>query len=245
MAIYLYGIVPAPAAAAAPSTPGVNGAAVRLFEAERLAGLVSELPDVTFHAGKGDLMAHSDVLQEMLASSDVLPMRFGTVFDSTEDLVRELFAPNESEITSILGHLRGAVEIQIKAAYEPAALAREILATDRTLQKLQARAKARGDVASNVEVGRRFAGGLEQARAADGRSVTSALAPLARDVATGTPNGEYGAVNVSFLVERDEVDRFQEAVGRLQTSMRPSIELRAVGPLPPYSFVGARQAVRR
>jgi hypothetical protein len=55
------------------------------------------------------------------------------------------------------------------------------------------------------------------------------------------PSGEQGAFNLAFLVERDRVPEFSTAVAALDGEVADRIELRYVGPLPPYSFADAEQ----
>ena len=245
MAVYLYGLVRAPVAIAVPKTPGVDGARVRLLEHGSLAGIVSDLPDAEFRAQRGDLLAHSDVLQEVVETADVLPMRFGTVFLSPDELLTDFVDPNQDDLSRMLDRLGGAIEVQVKGEYEPDLVAEEIFSRDRTIQKLQARARDRGDVDSKIEVGRRFATLLDQSRYADGRAIIDALAPLANDTAVGSAAGEYGVVNASFLVQRDALNRFEDALEESSASLTPRVKLRHIGPLPPYSFVDAETLVVR
>ena len=239
MALYVYGIVAAPAYRQAPKTVGVAGADVEIHEDGSLAALVSDVPEVGFRAGRDDLMAHSDVLQEAASSADVLPMRFGTLFASTEELSSAFLRPNEEELCRLLDRLNGALEVQVKGEYVEEAVAREIVSSDRTVQKLQARAKARGNVESKIELGRRFAAALDQRRYADGRRIVDALAPHAQDVAVGDAPGEYGVVNASFLVDREHVDGFRAAFEKLAHESGDRMRLRSLGPMPAYSFVDA------
>ena len=52
------------------------------------------------------------------------------------------------------------------------------------------------------------------------------------------------AFDLSFLVERAGQDRFGEAVAALRKQLGDRIELRYVGPLPPFSFAQDGDAVR-
>ncbi len=239
--VYVYGIVRAPAASDLPRT-GVAGGAVSVIEERSVGALVGDVPGVSFQAGRADLMAHYDVLQEVLATEAVLPMSFGTVFSSPHELVTRFLQPNHDTLVRMLDDLDGAVELQIKAEYDEAVVAREI-ATDRGVQRLQARIRAGGDVETKIELGRRFAGVLDHKRQADGRAIVESLAPLARDVTVSDPVGEYGVVNASFLVRRSDVARLDSAVDELRRTLEGRAHVRCVGPLPPYSFVDAGELV--
>ena len=243
MTVYLYGLLRASAASRPPQAAGVDGAPVRFVDEGGVACVLSDLPDGDFQPRRGDLLAHSDVLQEAVASADVLPMRFGTVFASDDELRDAFLRPNLDGLRQMLDGLQGLVEVQVKGEYDQEAVARDLLATDRTLQTLQARCKSRGDVDSKIELGRRFASVLEQARYADGRRIIDALESLAKDVSVGSPSGEYGVVNASFLVPRSETERFETTFAGLKERLADRIALRHLAPLPPYSFVDAGSLV--
>lgn len=187
--VYLYGVTRAPAQFPTPAGKGVAGSRVRALEHGALACIVGDVPDESFRARRADLMAHSEVLQEVFESTDVLPLRFGTVFASVDELVTEFLGPNEDALARMLDRLGGMVEVQLKGEYEPEALAREIVAGDRAIQKLQARARSRGDVETKIELGRRFASALEEKRYADGRGVIDALGSLVEEAVAGEPTG--------------------------------------------------------
>lgn len=240
--VYLYGVTRAPADSVRPATRGVSGAPVRLVESGSLAAIVSDLEAIEYRARRDDLMAHSDVLQEVVGTTAVLPIGFGTVFASAAELEGAFLAPNHEALVRMLNELDGSVEIQVKGEYDEDAIAREI-ASDRSVRRLQARSRTRGDVESRIELGRRFAGILDDRRAQDGRAVVDSVAPLARAVAVSEPGGEYGLVNASFLVARDRVERVGEVVDRVREAIGGRAKVRLLGPLPPYSFVDASQLV--
>jgi hypothetical protein len=50
------------------------------------------------------------------------------------------------------------------------------------------------------------------------------------------------AFNLAFLVERDRIDAFDEAVGALAQQLSDRLAVRGVGPLAAYSFVDAELA---
>lgn len=247
--LYLYGIVGAGAPLPPRGLRGVGGDAVRVVSdglgrrasgtEHALGALVSDLPDRVYEARREDLVAHSDVLQAVVESTCVLPMGFGTVFESVGELADAFLRPNHDTLARMLDEMRGFVEVQVRADYDPDAVARAIASSDRAVQKLQARARSRGDVESRIELGRRFAAVLDERRYADGRAIVDRLAPVAQAASLGEVTGEYGLLRASFLVARGELDRFDEAAAAAAGSLDEQATVRCIGPLPPYSFVDA------
>lgn len=240
--LYVYGVVDGRAPLGPISRRGVAEAEVCVLEDGPFGVVVSDVPPGDLVAQRADLLAHSEVLQEVVAATDVLPVRFGTVFTSQRELSTAFLEPNQEPLVRMLERVAGCVEIQVKAEYDQDAVAREI-AGDRTIQKLQARARSRGNVESKIELGRRFAQVLEGMRYADGRRIVDSLASAARDVVTADGTGEYGIVAASFLVARGDVERMDADFEKLRSSLADRMSLRCVGPLPPYSFVDAAALV--
>lgn len=236
--LYLYGIVRADAGPP-PGVRGVAGEPVRLLEEGPLGAIVTDLPGPAYEAGREDLVAHSDVLQAVISSAGVLPMGFGTMFTSPEQLSEIFLRPNHDALLQMLRDMEALVEIQVRAEYDPDAIARDIASSDRSVQKLQARVRSRGDVESRIELGRQFASVLDRRRYADGRAVLDRLGAVARASSVADTPGEYGLLRASFLVERGDLTRFDEAAEAATASLGGRAVVRCVGPLPPYSFVDA------
>jgi hypothetical protein len=230
---YLYGISPSSTSDWHRDVKGVAGALVDLYPDEGIAAIVSELPDVEYRAKRRDLMAHSDVLQAAIADGDVLPMRFGTTFEDDSELRRGFLEPNRETLDSMLSRLAGKVEVQVKATYVEAAVARAIADSDRIIKRL----RPRKDLKSQVELGKRFADVLDIKRYADAGAIVKRLSAVSPEYELGDPMGDYGVVNVSFLIDRDKIERFDEVVDRLRSDVSEVMTIRYLGPLPPYSFV--------
>jgi hypothetical protein len=236
--LYLYGIVGA-GAELPRSLRGVGDGPVRLLDGAPLGAVVTDLPGLPYDARREDLMAHSDALQTIVTTTTVLPMAFGTVFESPDELSRTFLGPNRDALARMLDAMDGLVEMQVRAEYDAEAIALDIASSDRTIQKLQARARSRGDVESRIELGRRFASVLDARRYADARSIVDRLAASARDASVGDATGEYGLMRASFLVARTDLERFDRAADAAATAVEGRASVRCVGPLPPYSFVDA------
>lgn len=236
--LYLYGIVRA-GAELPRSLRGVGGGPVRLLDDDPIGAVVTDLPGLPYDARREDLVAHSDVLQTIVTTTTVLPMGFGTVFESPAELSETFLHPNHDALLGMLDAMEGLVEIQVRAEYDADAIALDIASSDRSIQKLQARARSRGDVESRIELGRRFASVLDARRYADARSLVDRLSKTARDASVGDATGEYGLMRASFLVARDDVERFDRTAEAAAAALEGRATVRCVGPLPPYSFVDA------
>jgi hypothetical protein len=77
---------------------------------------------------------------------------------------------------------------------------------------------------------------VSRRREDDTRAALATLEPSA--VASAQePAAAWDAFNLAFLVERERHEDFDHAVAHLRDQLGERIDLRYVGPLPPYSFV--------
>src|SRR3954449_6778384 len=107
---YVYGIVRAEAARdlAAPGVDGRRGARV---EHGPVAALVSEAPDGPVKASRRNLLAHTEVLQQVAATECVLPMQFGVVMPNESGVAEELLGAHEDALVEQLGAFERVVEV--------------------------------------------------------------------------------------------------------------------------------------
>ena len=77
---------------------GVDGAAVSIVGGAGLAAIVSAVAAADVQPRRADVLAHAAVLDAVVGTRDVLPLRFGTVLADEDAVVVELLS--EGEINS-------------------------------------------------------------------------------------------------------------------------------------------------
>ena len=238
---YVYGLVRDDGGPLPPVT-GIGGAPLRLVRAGPGAGsvaaVVSDADGLERRVRRSDLLAHSDVLQALVEDRDVVPVRFGSVYASDDQMRGELLAANAGGLRRLLEGIAGMVEMQVKATYEEGAVTADIAGSDRRLQKLRDRTRvAPGDNGAQIELGRRFAALLDGRRAADATRIARQLDRVSGRTQVGDGPGDFGVVKVSCLVTRAKLAAFDDAIDRLARDLGGGVKLAVLGPLPPYTFV--------
>jgi gas vesicle protein GvpL/GvpF len=231
-AVYVYGVTTS-AAAPIPPMDGVDSAPVLALPHARLAALVSPIRRTELRAA--DVRAHWRVLQHAFEHSTVLPVRFGTLMESEDDVRGRLLEPNEDRLIELLEAMDGLIQLNVKGRYDEQSLLREILRGAPTLARLRERAQRSGALADQVALGQRVERAIEQRRAQDtatARGALEGLAVAARDEQVRHPD----AFNIAFLVARENTETFGEGVGSVRDKLGERIEIRYVGPVPPFSF---------
>ena len=238
MNAYVYGVLRPPGSWSA--REGIDGQEVTVVEHGDLAALVSEAPTVPVKANRRNLTAHSRVLQEVAGERCILPMRFGVVMPDRPSVVRELLEARADELRVELDAFEPYVELDLRVICPEEVLLRAVIAERRdvaTLREAVGDRPADATYYERIRLGELVAEAVAAKREALTRRVTAKLEPLAAATEVGEPLHEEMLVNTAFLVSRDTVAQFDDAVERLGQDFGPNITLRYVGPLAPHRFV--------
>jgi hypothetical protein len=169
----------------------------------------------------------------------VVPVRFGTAMADEQAVVEEFLAPRHDALAAQLAALEGKVQLTVKGTYDEQALMRSIVERSPAVAKLRERVRSLPEAAGRnerIRLGELVAAEVEQTRQRDAAWLLERLEGLAVATSHEPASGIEGAVNAAFLVDRARVDEFSDAVGAAAEKLAGRVQLRYLGPLPPYSF---------
>jgi hypothetical protein len=204
-----------------------------------LAAAVADVPADWRSAGRAEVEAHDRVLSELSRHTTVVPLRFGTVMASDDEVRERLLERHADEIEALLRQLEGRLQMSVKAFYLEETLLRRLL---HRRPELKRRSQAleglpiEATQQQRIALGRDVADGLQEQRALDERMIVDALAPFADDVRVEPPVSDRHAATVQLLVAADRREALDAAVDRLAVECDGQFAVRYVGPIPPYSF---------
>jgi hypothetical protein len=239
---YVYGIVPGDV----DLNSGVRGVGdppseVTLVRSGDLAALVSDV-DVTKALGTPeDLQAHQEILDAVVTESPVLPLRFGAVLTSQDAVAEELLEANRDEFTAALGDLEGCAEFVVRGRYAEEAILPEILSENSAAAKLADRIRGADPEASRelrIQLGELVNNAVAEKREADTSMLMSAMKGHCTASVVRDPTSELDAVYVAFLLRADQAGELDRVLTDLGERWEGRIELRILGPMAPYDFVG-------
>lgn len=237
MPTYLYAITRADHPLELDGLRGVGepAAPLRTVMTEKVAAVVSDAPE-GLRAKRRDLLAHQGVLERLLTDGAALPMRFGLVGPSDEEVLVALREQTDA-YTERLRDLDGCVEYNLKASRDEDDLLREILAGSERIRELNDRTREAPEARQDrMVLGELIAAEVTAREEAARRELTALLAPAALRDAPAEPVKEH-FLNLSFLVRRPEAHALSEAVHSEAERLGSAYTLTLNGPLPPYSFV--------
>lgn len=178
------------------------------------------------------LLVHQQVLEAVMAEGPLLPVKFGTVLQSEEE-VRDVLVRFGTRFGAAFADIGNAVEIDLSATWDVDAVLAG-LAGD--VQRVAGNEAGGQSLEDRVRIGSLVAEMLEGRRNQYRQRVVSDLVSLARDTQPNPLPTEDLVFNLAFLVEREDLARFEAAVDRLGEELGDILSFRYVGPLPPHSF---------
>jgi hypothetical protein len=242
---YVYGILPGDVELDS-EIDGVGNppGEVRLVRSGDLAALVSEVDLLGPLGTPEDLQAHEEILDSIVTAAPVLPLRFGAVLTSEDAVVEELLEPHQDDFVAALEELEGRVEYVVKGRYVERAILAEILSEDSEAARLRDQIRDADPEATRnlrIQLGELVNNAVAARREEDTRLLLSAMKDHAEASFVREPTHELDAVNVALLVDEDQADELDRVVEELGRRWEGRVELRVLGPMAPYDFVGGAQ----
>jgi hypothetical protein len=233
--IYLYGLVPLQIGA----FPGCKGIGnppldVHTIPLGGVSVLASYLdPDIS-DIGIDDAVKHVKVLETMMGNSPVIPIRFGTVTESLEEL-KKLTTAKKDELKKELQRLDGKFEVGIKAYWRKEHLVSEL--AKRFIDQHALTAKAQLDPEAAITLGQRVQTVVDEWREDTENKMHPYFSQVTTDNMLGEPMSVEMLYNGSFLVNNEQETKLKIRVEEMAKKNGEKIEFHYTTMLPPYNFV--------
>jgi hypothetical protein len=152
----------------------------------------------------------------------------------------ELLGPHHDEFAAELRRLEGKTEFIVRGRYRQEMILRDVLADPQAARLREQIRETNPDVSreQRIALGEIVSAAIEARRDADSRTLARELEGHVTAGVLRPPTHELDAVHGAFLVEADRSDELRKAVDRLAGDWQDEIELRLLGPLAAYDFVG-------
>jgi hypothetical protein len=239
---YVYGMVRAGEVSLPAELVGIDGAPVRTVDHGDIAAVVAEISLERPPGRRSELLAHSAVLDALLASGVVVvPVRFGSFVADSASLVNDLLEPSADYVATLLEELTGRAQYNLRATYHESVVLAEIVAADPDIASLRDVTRdlpEEAAYAERVRLGELVARALEEKRRIDSNLLLDAILPFV-DAHVERGGGDVDhLLDIAILVDDDVLAELEEQLEAVAESVHERIRLRLVGPLVPYDFVG-------
>lgn len=203
--------------------------------------VVSEEPMKKYPLVREYLIAHQRVNEVVMQSHQVLPVRFCTIAESREKIIEEALLPKATEFRELFAEIRGKEECGLRVRWKDLdKVFREIGETDEKVRQKKEMILSLPEQQRRTElidIGHIVQTAVQEKNEKTAEALVDELAPLAVDVKQNNTLGDAMILNAAFLVEKEKQGAFDEKVSTLDAKYGEALQLKYVGPVPPFNFV--------
>ena len=186
-----------------------------------------------------NMLAHTRVLEHVMSSHDVLPMRFGTVLPQEAE-GEAILHSHRTQFLDAFDEVAGLRELSLKVFWKEDLAFREIIEADDDLRAKRDDLAGKDPVKSHyerIQFGKDVEAAVAAKRSEEAEKLKLGLSHLCTRLVEAEPREDLMIANFSFLVNADQEALLDEAVNLLDDLQGQKMTFRYVGPMPPFSFV--------
>jgi hypothetical protein len=212
---------------------------------KEIAAVVSDTPIEVMDATRENVLAHERVNETVMRSYTVIPMSFGTVFKTNNDITELLRAAYDAFV-DVLNKMEGKLEFGLKVLWDRDAIIREIEDEDEDVRRLKDEISSQkgSTYFARMQYGRLIDGALEARSERYVSEIFERLRPVSVASRANKPIGDKMIMNGAFLVARKNEAEFDAKVKEIGAKYE-NLTFKYTGPWPPYNFVNIRLKLER
>jgi hypothetical protein len=213
---------------------GADPSEVYTVNFKDLAAVVSDTPMGLNEPTRENVLTHQRVNETVMRDHTVIPMSFGTVFKTREDII-ELLRSAYDAFGDVLRKMQNKLEFGLKVLWDRDQIIADIEAEDEDVRRLKSEiASQKGSTYfARMQYGRLIDAALQQRSERYVADIFEALRDVSVASRTNKPIGDKMILNAAFLVSRDVGAKFDK------------LTFKYTGPWPPYNFVNIRLKLER
>jgi DnaJ-domain-containing protein 1 len=207
-----------------------------------ISAVVSDLkiiayPSMTKDKVVSDLFGHQSVIEKIMESHTIIPMKFGTFVEGEEDIAKILKIGYE-QFRKALSLLYNKIELDVVALWNRESIFKE-LAEEKEIKEFKeeiASNPAGPQLDDQISLGRMVEKSLKRRNLEYREEILCALKKKADDFCIHDTLDDIMILNSSFLLDKNREKDFDKKLNELDETYKKRINFRCVGPLAPYSF---------
>lgn len=219
---------------------GGRGDDVLTIGYENLGMVVSNCPVARLVVNRENMLAHERVIEEVMKEFTVLPVRFGTIAASADE-IRNLLDRRHKEFKNLLRDMDHKVELGVKAMWRNMeCIFREIVEENEDIRGLKKEIQNETDkknIQDKMEVGRMVELALAKKKEKEAERLLDVLRRISVEYRLNKTIGDEMFMNASFLVDKGREKEFDNTMDDLSEAYHDRVSFLYAGPLPPYNFV--------
>jgi Gas vesicle synthesis protein GvpL/GvpF len=221
---------------------GGTGEMVYVVTHGDIAAVVSRTPVFIFDPTRENALAHEHVIETVMKTHTIIPMSFGTVF-RTDDDIREVLRSIYPSVKDVLKQMAGKVEFGLKVTWDRDHIVDELQREHEEIRRFHqeiTRKHLQSTYFARMQLGRMIDKALEERSVEYVRVIYETLRAICVASRDNKPIGDKMIMNAAFLLEREREAEFDAAVNRIAKKFGDRLNFKYTGPWPPYNFVNIR-----
>jgi hypothetical protein len=228
---------------------GIGGAGEAVYGVnyQDIAAVVSKTAVAIFDPTRENALAHEHVIETVMKNYTIIPMSFGTVF-RTDDDIRQVLKSIYSSLKDVLKQMAGKLEFGVKVNWDRDQIIDELQQHDEELRKFHqeiVRKQLQSTYFARMQLGRMIDKALAERATLYVREIYEAIRSCCVASRDNQPIGDKMIMNAAFLVERKREAEFDAVVNKLAKKYGKRLKFKYTGPWPPYNFVNIRLKLER
>ncbi|HEY0875983.1 MAG TPA: GvpL/GvpF family gas vesicle protein [Vicinamibacterales bacterium] len=225
---------------------GSEPAHVQTVNYRNLAAVVSNTSLVVQDPTRENVLAHQRVNETVMQHHTVIPMSFGTVFKTDDDIIELLRSAYEA-FNDVLNKMEDKFEFGLKVLWDRDQIIREIEEDDEDIRRLKGEISSQkgSTYFARMQYGRLIDAALQARSERYVADIFEALRDVSVASRSNKPIGDRMIMNAAFLVARSTEDAFDDRVKEIGSRYDNKLTFKYTGPWPPYNFVNIRLKLER
>ncbi|MDY7030761.1 MAG: GvpL/GvpF family gas vesicle protein [Thermodesulfobacteriota bacterium] len=222
---------------------GIEGAEVYTFPYGDISAVVSDSPPLHFNSYSKEtllrnLAIYQTVMEEVMKSYSIIPMKFGTMAES-EEYLKKILEKGYERIKTGLEAIDNKIELNIVVTWSNFDTVLKEIGEVEEVRKYKEEAlqtSSRHLHQARIEIGKMMKAVLDKEKEQYVSAITDILKEEAENHCLHATMDDSMILNAAFLIRKDKEDTFEAKVNQLNRKNKGRIHFRMIGPLPPYSF---------
>ena len=226
---------------------GGSGEMVYTVNYQDIASVVSNTSVYIFDPTRENALAHEHVIETVMKNYTIIPMSFGTVF-RTDDDIGEVLKSIYPSLKDVLHQMAGKLEFGLKVNWDRDQIIEDIKQEDEEIRQFHqeiVRKHLQSTYLARMQLGRMIDKALAERSISYVREIYEALRNICVASRDNQPIGDKMIMNAAFLVERDREAEFDSGVNKIARKYGQRLKFKYTGPWPPYNFVNIRLKLER
>jgi len=189
---------------------------------------------------RANTMAHQKVMEKVMKDYPLLPVRFGTIGEESDQIREKVLKGRYGELKELLTYMEDKIELGLKILWTDRETAfMEIVDENRDIRMLRDRlmSKKVRTQRDEVHLGEMVRNALEDKKEIEREAILRTLKDLCVEHKENNSFGDQMIANSVFLIGKDKEKEFDKVMDGLIVKYNGKMKFKYIGPVPPCNFV--------